>query len=189
VSSNPLNLPEFNGSIGLPLPGTEVQIRDDGGSEVPFGDPGELYVRGPQVMLGYWQKPEETTKVLGDDGFLQTGDLATMDESGYMKIVDRKKDMIVVSGFKVFPSEIESIVTGHPEIIEAACIGAPDEESGELVKLFVVVAKGSVLTPKSVRDWCKEEMTPYKVPKLVEFMDELPKSNVGKVLRRELRDL
>jgi long-chain acyl-CoA synthetase len=188
VSSNPINLKEFNGSIGLPLPATEVEIRDESGQEVAIGEPGELYVRGPQVMLGYWQKPEATAEVLGDDGFLQTGDLATIDGRGYLRIVDRKKDMIIVSGFKVYPNEIENIVTGHPDILEAACIGMPDEESGELVKLFVVIRSGAEITDKEIRDWCKNEMTAYKVPRLVEFIDELPKTNVGKVLRRELRD-
>ncbi|MCP4928215.1 MAG: long-chain fatty acid--CoA ligase, partial [Gammaproteobacteria bacterium] len=188
VSSNPINLKEFNGSIGLPLPATEVQIRDDNKQEVPVGEPGEIYVRGPQVMLGYWQKPEATADVLGSDGFLQTGDLATIDEQGYLRIVDRKKDMIIVSGFKVFPNDVENIVTGHPDIREAACIGVPDDDSGEIVKLFVVLRPGASITPKAIRSWCKQEMTAYKVPRLVEFIDELPKSNVGKVLRRELRD-
>lgn len=187
VSSNPIDLKEFNGCVGLPLPGTEVQLRDEGGNEVPFGETGELHVRGPQVMLGYWEKPDETAIVLGEDGFLGTGDLATMDERGYMRIVDRKKDMIVVSGFKVFPNEIENTVTAHPDIDEAACIGLPDSASGETVKLFVVVRPGSTITPKEVRAWCKKEMTPYKVPSIVEFIDALPKSNVGKVLRRELK--
>ena len=189
VSSNPLSLKEFNRSIGLPLPATEVQIRDDEGNEVGFNEPGEIYVRGPQVMPGYWNKPEETANVLGGDGFLETGDLGTIDEHGYMRIVDRKKDMIVVSGFKVFPNEIEDIVTGHPEIDEAACIGIPDSEHGETVKLFVVMHPDSTMTTKDVRNWCKTEMTPYKVPGIVEFIDELPKSNVGKVLRRELREM
>jgi long-chain acyl-CoA synthetase len=188
VSSNPVNLQEFNGSIGLPVPATDVQIRDESGQEVRIGEPGELYVRGPQVMLGYWQNAEATAEVLGGDGFLQTGDLATIDALGYLRIVDRKKDMIIVSGFKVFPNEIENIVTGHPDIHEAACIGVPDEDSGELVKLFVVIRGGAEITPEEIRDWCKNEMTAYKVPRLVEFIDELPKSNVGKVLRRELRD-
>jgi long-chain acyl-CoA synthetase len=188
VSSNPANLEEFNGCIGLPLPETEVQIRDDAGQEVPLGEPGELFIRGPQVMLGYWGKPEATSDVLGSDGFLQTGDLATMDERGYMRIVDRKKDMIIVSGFKVFPNQIENTVTGHPKIREAACIGVPDEESGEFVKLFVVLCPGATITPEEIRNWCKQEMTAYKVPRVVELIDELPKSNVGKVLRRELRE-
>jgi long-chain acyl-CoA synthetase len=188
VSSNPANLEEFNGCIGLPLPETEVQIRDDAGQEVPLGEPGELFIRGPQVMLGYWGKPEATSDVLGSDGFLQTGDLATMDERGYMRIVDRKKDMIIVSGFKVFPNQIENTVTAHPDIREAACIGVPDEESGEFVKLFVVLCPGATITPEEIRNWCKQEMTAYKVPRVVELLDELPKSNVGKVLRRELRE-
>ena len=189
VSSNPINLQEFNGSIGLPLPATEVQIRDESGQEVPVGESGEIYVRGPQVMLGYWQNSEATADVLGSDGFLQTGDLATIDEQGYLRIVDRKKDMIIVSGFKVFPNEVENIVTGHPDIREAACIGVPDDDSGELVKLFVVLCPGASITPEDIRDWCKNEMTAYKVPRPVEFIDELPKSNVGKVLRRELREM
>lgn len=188
VAANPINIEKFNGCIGMPLPSTEVQIRDEEGNETGFNEPGELYVRGPQVMPGYWNNPEETANVLGEDGFLETGDLATIDEQGYLRIVDRKKDMIVVSGFKVFPNEIEDTVTGHPEIDEAACIGIPDSESGETVKLFVVMCAGSTMTPEDVRNWCKSEMTPYKVPSIVEFIDELPKSNVGKVLRRELRD-
>jgi long-chain acyl-CoA synthetase len=189
VSSNPVDLEEFNGSIGLPLPATEVQIRDDNKKEVPVGESGELYVRGPQVMLGYWQKPDATAEVLGADGFLQTGDLATIDEQGYLRIVDRKKDMIIVSGFKVFPNEVENIVTGHPDIHEAACIGIPEKDSGEIVKLFVVLRPGASISPEDIRNWCKNEMTAYKVPRLVEFIDELPKSNVGKVLRRELREM
>ncbi|MGI9290181.1 MAG: AMP-binding protein, partial [Gammaproteobacteria bacterium] len=188
VAANPVNLKEFNGCIGMPLPATDVQIRDDDGNEVGFNEPGELFVRGPQVMAGYWNNMPETANVLGDDGFLETGDLATIDERGYLRIVDRKKDMIVVSGFKVFPNEVEDIVTGHPEIDEAACIGVPDSEHGETVKLFVVMCAGSTMTPEDVRNWCKNEMTPYKVPQIVEFIDELPKTNVGKVLRRELRD-
>ncbi len=188
VSSNPLDLAEFNGSIGLPLPGTEVAIRDETGAEVPLGEPGELYVRGPQVMLGYWNKPDETAGVLGADGFLETGDMATMDSRGYIKIVDRKKDMIIVSGLKVYPAEIENIVTQHPDVFEAACIGLPDEDSGEQVKLFVVMRPGSSVTPDSLRAWCKENMSAYKVPRVVEFRDSLPKSNIGKILRRELRE-
>ena len=187
VSSNPLDLAEFNGSIGLPLPSTEIAIRDDEGREVPQGEPGELFVRGPQVMLGYWNKPEETARVLGADGFLETGDIVTIDARGYLKIVDRKKDMIIVSGLKVYPNEVEQTVTQHPDVNEAVCIGIPDEESGERVKLFVVLRPGSDLTPKSLRAWCKENMTAYKVPQEIEFRESLPKSNVGKILRRELR--
>lgn len=189
VSSNPVNIDEFNGCIGLPLPATEVQIRDEQGEEVPFGEPGELFVRGPQVMLGYWENAEATREVLGEDGYLQTGDLATIDEQGYLRIVDRIKDMIIISGFKVFPNQVENIVIGHPDIQEAACIGVPTDDSGEAVKLFVVIRKGASITPEEIRNWCKEEMTAYKVPRFVEFIDELPKSNVGKVLRRELREM
>lgn len=188
VSSNPLNIKEFSGSIGLPLPGTEVSIRDDSGNELSFDQPGELYVRGPQVMLGYWKKPAETAAVIGADQFLQTGDIATIDRHGFMKIVDRKKDMISVSGLKVYPNEIENVITGHPDVLEAVCIGVPDDESGEAVKLFAVVRDGAAITPDSLRDWCKENMSAYKVPRYIEFRQSLPKSNVGKVLRRELRD-
>jgi long-chain acyl-CoA synthetase len=188
VSSNPLDIAEFNGSIGLPLPGTEVSIRDESGNEVPFDQPGELYVRGPQVMLGYWKKPAETAAVLGPDHFLQTGDIATIDRHGYMKIVDRKKDMISVSGLKVYPNEIENVITGHPDVLEAVCIGVPDDESGEAVKVFAVLSEGAKMTPDALRDWCKENMSAYKVPRYIEFRASLPKSNVGKVLRRDLRD-
>ena len=188
VSTNPLDLPAFNGSIGLPLPSTDVSIRNDDGVELPLGETGELCVRGPQVMLGYWQRPDATAEAMTSDGFFRTGDLATIDANGYMKIVDRKKDMIIVSGFKVFPNDIENIVTGHPDVLEAACIGVEDGGSGEVVKLFAVVRAGANLTPDQLRAWCKENMTAYKVPKVIEFRSELPKSNVGKVLRRVLRD-
>ena len=188
VSSNPLDLPEFGGSIGLPVPNTEVSIRDDNGSEVPLGEPGELYVRGPQVMAGYWNKPEATAEVLGEDGFLKTGDMAVMDERGYLRIVDRKKDIIIVSGFNVYPNEIENVVTTHPDVLEAAIIGIEGDDSGEAVKLFAVMREGATITPKELRTWCKQNMTAYKVPTYVEYIDELPKSNVGKVLRRELRE-
>ena len=188
VTTNPLDLPEFNGCVGLPLPGTDISIRDDDGNEVPLGEEGELYVKGPQVMLGYWNNPEATSKVMGDDGFFQTGDMATMDKRGYLKIVDRKKDMIIVSGFNVYPNEVENTVTRHPDILEAACIGVPGDDPGEEdVKLFVVIRKGADISPQAVREYCKENMTAYKVPSVVEFIDHLPKSNVGKVLRRELR--
>jgi len=188
VSSNPIDLTEFNGSIGLPFPSTDVSIRDERGTEVAIGEPGELFVRGPQVMLGYWNKPDETANVMTGDGFLETGDMATINEQGYMRIVDRKKDMIVVSGLKVYPNEVENVVTQHPDVLEAAVIGVDDDESGEVVKLFAVVREGADLTSESLRAWCKENMTAYKVPKFVEFRDDLPKSNVGKVLRRQLRD-
>jgi long-chain acyl-CoA synthetase len=189
VSSNPLNLEDFNGSIGLPFPSTDVSIRDEEGNEVPIGEAGELCVRGPQVMPGYWSNPEATAKVMTDDGFLLTGDMATIDEQGYMRIVDRKKDMIIVGGFNVYPNEIENVVTQHPDVLEAAVIGVADDDGDddEVVKMFAVIRGGAELTPEQLRSWCRENMTRYKVPKIVEFRDELPKSNVGKVLRRELR--
>jgi len=190
VSSNPLDLAEFNGSIGMPFPETDISIRDESGAEVGLGEPGELCVRGPQVMLGYWNKPEATAEAMTEDGYLQTGDLATMDERGYLRIVGRKKDMIIVGGFNVYPDEIENVVTQHPDVLEAACIGAADDDGDddEVVKLFVVMREDAALTPEQLRAWCKENMAAYKVPKIVEFRAELPKSNVGKVLRRELRD-
>ncbi len=188
VSSNPLDQAEFNGCIGLPLPNTEVSIRDDDGNELPLGEAGELCARGPQVMLGYWNKPDATDAVMTDDGFIMTGDMATMDERGYMKIVDRKKDIIIVSGFKVFPIEIENVVTTHPDVMEAAVIGIEGDDSGEAVKLFAVIRAGAELTPKQLRKWCKKNMTAYKVPTYVDFLEALPKSNVGKILRRELRE-
>jgi long-chain acyl-CoA synthetase len=178
----------FTGTIGLPLPSTEVIIRDDDGRDVPTGEPGELCVRGPQVMKGYWQRPEATEQVMYPDGFLRTGDIATMDTRGFFRIVDRKKDMILVSGFNVFPNEVENVVTLHPDIIEAACIGVPDPRSTEAVKIFVVRRAGTALDAGQVIAWCRESLTAYKVPKHVEFREELPKTNVGKILRRALRD-
>jgi len=188
VSSNPAGLDAFNGSIGLPLPETDVSIRDDQGNEQPPGTEGELCVRGPQVMVGYWNKPEATAEAMTADGYLKTGDMATIDEHGYLKIVDRKKDMIIVSGFNVYPNEIENVVTQHPDVLEAAVIGVPGNGGRETVKLFAVLRDGADLTPKAIRAWSKENLAAYKVPKLVEFRDDLPKSNVGKVLRRELRE-
>ncbi|NND54004.1 MAG: AMP-binding protein [Gammaproteobacteria bacterium] len=188
LTSNPTNLKEFGGFIGLPLPNTEISIRDDDGNEVPIGEAGELYARGPQVMLGYWNNPEATAATIGEDGFLKTGDMAVADERGYFRIVDRKKDMIIVSGFNVYPNEIENVVTGHPDVLEAAVIGIDGDDSGEAVKLFTVMREGSTLSEKELRSWCKQNMTAYKVPTYVEFVDDLPKSNVGKVLRRELRE-
>lgn len=166
VSSNPLDLEAFNGSIGMPVPETEVSIRDDAGAEVALGEAGELCVRGPQVMLGYWNKPEATVATMTDDGFFKTGDLATMDDKGYMRIVDRIKDMIIVSGLKAFPIEIENVVTQHPDVLEAAVIGVDDDESGEVVKLFAVIRPGASITPEELRAWCKENMAAYKVPKI-----------------------
>ena len=187
VCINPLNLDSYNGSIGLPIPSTDVCIRDDDGKTLPVGETGELCVRGPQVMKGYWNRPEETAKMLDPDGWLHTGDIARMDEQGFFYIVDRKKDMILVSGFNVYPNEIEDVVALMPGVLEVAAIGVPDEKSGEAVKL-VIVKKDPNLTEEAIRAHCREELTGYKQPRHIEFRDSLPKSNVGKILRRELRD-
>ncbi|MBA8737454.1 long-chain-fatty-acid--CoA ligase [Chromobacterium violaceum] len=184
---NPMDLKEYNGTIGLPVPSTEIEIRDAEGRPVVPGEQGELCIRGPQVMRGYWNRPDETAKVLGADGFLATGDMAVLTPEGYVKLVDRKKDMILVSGFNVYPNEIEDVVAGHPDVLEVACIGVPDDKSGEVVKVFVV-KKNPALTDKDIIRYCRENLTGYKVPKLVEFRSELPKTNVGKILRRALRD-
>ena len=187
VTCNPLHLKAYNGSIGLPMPSTDVSIRDENGVEVPPGAAGELCVRGPQVMRGYWNRPDETARVMTPDGYLRTGDVAAIDADGFLRIVDRKKDMILVSGFNVYPNEVEQVVAMHPQVLEAAAVGVPDEASGEAVKLYVV-KKDPALTAAAIIAHCRESLTGYKVPKLVEFLDELPKSNVGKVLRRELRE-
>lgn len=171
----------------MPLPSTEFAILDDDGQPVPLGQPGEIAIRGPQVMPGYWQRPDETAKVMTPDGFFKTGDIGVMDERGYTKIVDRKKDMILVSGFNVYPNEVEGVVAQHPGVLECACVGVPDEHTGEAVKLFVV-RKDKTLSAAQLMDYCKEQFTGYKKPKYIEFRDELPKTNVGKILRRELRD-
>jgi long-chain acyl-CoA synthetase len=184
---NPLDLEEYNGAIGLPIPSTEVVVRDDDGKDLTQGQAGELCIRGPQVMRGYWQRPEETAKVIMPDGFLRTGDVAVMDEHGFFKIVDRKKDMILVSGFNVYPNEVEDVVALHPGVLEAAAVGVPDPKSGEAVKLYVV-KKDPDLSAESVLEHCRKNLTGYKVPRQVAFRNELPKSNVGKILRRELRD-
>ena len=184
---NPLDLPAYNGSIGLPISSTEVMLRDDAGREVPLGQPGEICIRGPQVMAGYWQRPDETAKVMDKDGWFATGDVGVMDERGFVRIVDRKKDMILVSGFNVYPNEIEGVVAGHPGVLECAAVGVPDEKSGEAVKLFVV-KKDPALTADDVKKYCREHLTNYKCPRDIEFRTELPKTNVGKILRRELRD-
>jgi long-chain acyl-CoA synthetase len=186
VCINPLNLSEFSGSIGLPVPSTEVSIQDDDGNILAQGEVGELCVRGPQVMKGYWQKPEETAKVLSSDGWLKTGDVAQMDEKGFIRIVDRLKDMILVSGFNVYPNEIESVIASHEGVLEVGVIGEPNDESGEVVKA-VIVKKDPALDAAAVIAHCRERLTGYKVPRIVEFRDELPKTNVGKILRRELR--
>ena len=186
VTGNPYDLKHYSGSIGLPVPSTDVRLRDDDGNDVELGKPGELWVRGPQVMLGYWQRPDATDDVL-KDGWLATGDIATMDEDGFLRIVDRKKDMILVSVFNVYHNEIEEVVALHAKVLESAVIGVPNEVSGEAVKVFVV-KKDASLTPEELLTHCRRYLTGYKVPKIVEFRDELPKSNVGKILRRELRD-
>jgi long-chain acyl-CoA synthetase len=187
VTCNPVSSSSFSGTIGLPLPSTEVKILDDDGHEVPLGTPGELAVRGPQVMAGYWQRPEDTAQVMTADGFFRTGDIATLDERGYVKIVDRKKDMILVSGFNVYPNEVEDVLTQMPGILECAAVGVPDAHAGEAVKL-VVVREDASITEQQVREYCTQHLTGYKRPKVVEFRTELPKTMVGKVLRRELRD-
>ncbi len=177
---------EFTGTIGLPIPSTEIAIRDEKGKDLPIGEIGEICIRGPQVMAGYWNRPEETAKVMTKDGYFKSGDMGFMNPDGYVKIVDRKKDMILVSGFNVYPNEIEDVVAGHPGVLEAAAIGVPDEHSGEVPKLFVV-KKNPALTAEDVAAYCKENLTGYKRPKYIEFRNELPKTNVGKILRRELR--
>ncbi|MDO6965134.1 long-chain-fatty-acid--CoA ligase [Rhizobium alvei] len=186
VTVNPPNATEFSGTIGLPIPSTEVEIRDDDGNTLPIGEIGEICIRGPQVMAGYWNRPDETAKVMSADGFFRSGDMAFMDENGYVKIVDRKKDMILVSGFNVYPNEIEEVAASHPGVLEAAAIGVPDEHSGEAVKLFIV-RKDPALTAEDVKAHCAKQLTNYKRPKHVEFRDSLPKTNVGKILRKDLR--
>ena len=187
VCINPLDLKEYNGSIGLPIPSTDVVIWSEDNQPLPLGEVGELMVRGPQVMQGYWQRPDETAKVLTADGWLHTGDIARMDTNGYVYIVDRKKDMILVSGFNVYPNEVEDIVMQHPGVSEVAAVGVPDEHSGEVVKIFVV-RKNPALTEEELKEFCRENLTGYKRPKFIEFRSDLPKTNVGKILRRELRD-
>ncbi|MFZ5548829.1 MAG: long-chain-fatty-acid--CoA ligase [Pseudomonadota bacterium] len=186
ATSNRLDIAEFSGTIGMPVPSTDIAIRDDDGRDLPFGTPGEICIRGPQVMAGYWNRPDETAKVMTDDGFFKSGDVGIMDERGYVRIVDRKKDMILVSGFNVYPTEIEQVVNLHPGVLECAAIGIPDARSGEAVKLFVV-KKDVTLGEDDIASWCRDNFTAYKRPKVIEFRDELPKSPVGKVLRRELR--
>jgi long-chain acyl-CoA synthetase len=187
ATANRIDIKEFTGTIGLPIPSTEVAILDDDGLPLPLGATGEIAIRGPQVMAGYWNRPEETAKSMTADGFFKTGDVGIMDENGFTRIVDRKKDMIIVSGFNVYPNEVEGVVAAHPGVLEVACIGVPDKNSGEAVKLFIV-RKDPNLTAEQVLDFCKHELTAYKKPKFIEFRDELPKTNVGKILRRQLRD-
>jgi long-chain acyl-CoA synthetase len=183
---NPMSLKDYNGFIGLPIPSTEVEIKDDNGKTLPLGEIGEICIRGPQVMAGYYNRPEETAKVMTADGFFKTGDLGFMNEMGYSKIVDRKKDMILVSGFNVYPNELEDVIVQNSKVLECAAIGIPDEKSGEVVKVFVV-KKDESLTQDELMKFCREHLTSYKVPKMIEFRKELPKSNVGKILRKDLR--
>jgi len=187
VTCNPTDSDAFTGTIGLPLPNVDIKILDEQGQELPLGEAGEIAIRGPQVMRDYWQQPAETAKVMTPDGFFKSGDIGEMDSRGYVKIVDRKKDMIVVSGFKVYPNEIEDVVANHPGVLECAAVGVPDEKSGEAVMLFVV-RRDMTLTKEALAEYCARQFTGYKRPKYIEFRDELPKTNVGKILRRELRD-
>jgi long-chain acyl-CoA synthetase len=187
LTCNPADTDKFSGTIGLPVPSTYLSIRDDEGNEVPLGQPGEICAKGPQVMAGYWNRPDETARVMTADGFFRTGDIGVMDENGYTKIVDRKKDMILVSGFNVYPNEIEEVIASHPGVLECAVIGVQDAKSGEAVKAFIV-KKDPNLTAEEVIKFCATQLTAYKVPKQIEFRTDLPKTNVGKILRRELRD-
>jgi long-chain acyl-CoA synthetase len=187
ASCNPTTNKEYSGTIGVPLPSTWFKLLDDDGNEVPPGQPGEIAIKGPQVMAGYWQRPDETAKVMTADGYFKTGDIGTVDERGYYKIVDRKKDMVLVSGFNVYPNEVEDVVAGLEGVLECAVVGVADEKTGEAVKL-VIVKKDQGLTEEKVREYCKANLTGYKQPKVVEFRTDLPKTPVGKILRRELRD-
>jgi len=187
VTCNPTDTDAYSGTIGLPLPNVEIRILDDDGKDVPLGQAGEIAIKGPQVMSGYWQRPDETASVMTPDGFFKSGDVGVMDERGYVRIVDRKKDMILVSGFNVYPNEIEGVVAGHPGVLECAAVGVPDRQAGEAVMLFVV-KKDPNLTQQDLMKYCAEQLTGYKKPRYIEFRDELPKTNVGKILRRELRD-
>ena len=186
ATSNRMDNQTFTGSIGLPLPSTEIAIRDDSGNDVPLGTAGEICIRGPQVMAGYWQRPDETASVMTNDGYFKSGDIGVMDKRGYVKIVDRKKDMVLVSGFNVYPTEIEQVVNLHPGVLECAAVGVPDDRSGETIKLFVV-KRDPALSEEDLVVYCRDNFTAYKRPKYIEFRDDLPKSNVGKILRRELR--
>jgi long-chain acyl-CoA synthetase len=187
ATCNPTDSKQYTGTIGLPIPNTYLKCIDDDGAEVPLGQPGEIAIKGPQVMAGYWQRPDETAKVMTPDGYFKTGDIGIMDEKGYFKIVDRKKDMVLVSGFNVYPNEVEDVVAQLPGVMECAVVGVVDEKTGEAVKL-VIVKKDPALTEAQVRDYCRANLTGYKQPKVVEFRTELPKTPVGKILRRELRD-
>ena len=187
LTCNTATSSEFNGSIGIPVPSTYISIRDDKGNELPFDQAGEICAKGPQVMAGYWNRPDETAKVMTEDGYFRTGDIGVMSSDGYIKIVDRKKDMILVSGFNVYPNEIEDVIASHPGVLECAVIGVADDKSGEAVKAFIV-KKDPSLTAEDIIRFCREQITAYKVPKHIEFRADLPKTNVGKILRRQLRD-
>jgi acyl-CoA synthetase (AMP-forming)/AMP-acid ligase II len=185
-TNNPVTNTEFSGTIGLPLPGIDIAIKDDAGNSLAQGESGEICIRGPNVMTGYYNQPEENAKAFTADGFMRTGDIGIMDERGYTRIIDRKKDMILVSGFNVFPNELEQVVSLCPGVVECAAIGIPDEKQGEAIKIFVIKSDPA-LSEEDVARFCQENLTGYKRPKYIEFRDELPKSNVGKILRRELR--
>lgn len=187
ATANPAAATEFTGTIGLPIPSTDIAILDDDGHPVPLGQPGEIAIRGPQVMVGYWNRPDETANVMTEDGFFKSGDIGVMDERGYVTIVDRKKDMVLVSGFNVYPNEVEGVVAMHPGVLECAVVGVPDEASGEAVKLYVV-RRDPDLTAEQLMEYCHQQLTGYKRPRHIEFRHDLPKTNVGKILRRELRD-
>jgi long-chain acyl-CoA synthetase len=187
LTCNPATATDYSGSIGIPVPSTYLSIRDDAGNEVPLGEAGEICAKGPQVMSGYWNRPDETAKVMTADGYFRTGDIGIMTADGFTRIVDRKKDMILVSGFNVYPNEIEEVIASHPGVLEAAVIGIPDEKSGEAVKAFIV-RKDPKLTAEDIIKFCHTQLTSYKVPRHIEFRTELPKTNVGKILRRQLRE-
>jgi long-chain acyl-CoA synthetase len=187
ASCNPATSRQFTGTIGVPIPGTWFKLLDDEGHEVPPGEPGEIAIKGPQVMAGYWQRPDETAKVMTADGYFKSGDIGVVNENGFFKIIDRKKDMILVSGFNVYPNEIEDVVSELPGVLECACVGMPDDKTSEAVKL-VIVKRNPELTEAQVREYCKANLAGYKLPKVIEFRTDLPKTPVGKILRRELRD-
>ncbi|MGO4835953.1 AMP-binding protein, partial [Rhizobiaceae sp. 2RAB30] len=187
IACNPTDNDAFTGTIGLPLPNVEIRLLDDDGNDVPHGAPGEISIKGPQVMAGYWQRPDETEKVMTPDGLFKSGDVGTMDDRGYVKIVDRKKDMILVSGFNVYPNEIEDVIASHPGVQECAVVGVPDKNSGEAVMVFVV-KRDPALTKEALQEYCAKNLTGYKKPRHIEFRTDLPRTNVGKILRRELRD-
>ncbi len=187
ATANPADAAEFTGTIGLPISSTEIAILDDNGQHLPVGATGEIAIRGPQVMKGYWKRPQETAQVMTADGYFRSGDIGFMDENGYVTIVDRKKDMVLVSRFNVYPNEVEGVIAAHPGVLECAVVGVPDQATGEAVKLFVV-RRDPELTAEDLMAYCHDELTAYKRPKIIEFRDQLPKTNVGKILRRELRD-